>query len=181
MNIQGQFILLRLYMDVYACNNPLGSSKGKHKVLGFYCSAFTSLEAGSQRSSVITIALVYEKDIQFFGLAFCLKKTIEELSNLVKFGIYDKKLKKTLEVRVICSLGDNLEQVQIAGIKQNFSTMEHSCRKCYCSRTDLRNADTYAQIHAENHIPRTDTELQNDYLESKELGVQHVNGCRINL
>ena len=52
-----------------------------------------------------------------------------ELENLVKEGYYDYKTKKTFQVRVIACLGDNLEQNQICGIVQNFSSTQHSCRK----------------------------------------------------
>ena len=50
------------------------------------------------------------------GLKNCLDATVEDqgvmedLRSLVINGFYDEKMGKTLQVRVVCSLGDNLEQ-----------------------------------------------------------------------
>ena len=80
-------------------------------------------------------------------------------------------------MRVISSLGDNLEQVSVCGIRKNFSTMQHACRKCFCSKSDLCNADMYVDIHADNFWPRTDELFQQHFKES--LGpprVTHVFG-----
>ena len=59
----------------------------------------------SQRSTIQTIALVQSKDIAEFGLKRCLKEILSELNTLITEGYYDAKLKTTLQVRVICSLG----------------------------------------------------------------------------
>ena len=101
---------MKLYLDAFEVDNPLGSSKGTHKILGFYYTVFTTLEAGSKRATAETIALIFQSDIDHFGINVCLKSTISELKNLVLSGIYDKITKKTLEFRVICTIGDNLGQ-----------------------------------------------------------------------
>jgi hypothetical protein len=54
-------------------------------------------------------------------------------------------------------------------MRKNFSQMEHSCRKCLCSKTDLINAESYSDIHADTHENRTDQNFQNDYLESQVI------------
>ena len=129
MKINGPYILLRVYLDAFGTNNPIGSSRDKDKILGMYYSPFASLHIGSRRSMVQTIALLEAKDVENFGLKFCLENTMAELKHLVTSGIYDEKTKNQIQIRIIASLGDNLEQVQIAGILQNFATMEHACRK----------------------------------------------------
>ena len=58
MNIQGPYILLRLYLDAFASNNPIGASSGKHKIMGFYYTPFVTLKAGSKRTTVQTLALL---------------------------------------------------------------------------------------------------------------------------
>ena len=178
MKIDGPYILLRVYLDAFACNNPLGSSHGKHKVMGFYYSPFVTLEVGSKRSSIQTLALLLQKDIEHFKLNVCLQKVITDLKNLVIEGIYDKKTDKIIQVRVMCSLGDNLEQVEVCGICQNFSTLQHACRKCLCSLNDLRSADTYSDIHSNKFLPRNDQMLQENFLESQQTGRLHINGVR---
>ena len=59
-------------------------------------------------STMQTLCLLFEKDIVKFGLKECLKVVMEELKSTVINGIFDKQLNKTLQVRVIVSLGDNL-------------------------------------------------------------------------
>ena len=54
---------------------------------------------------------------------------MHDLKELVTNGIIDKITNRHIEVRVIACLGDNLEQVAIAGMRQNFSKMDKSCRK----------------------------------------------------
>ena len=155
-------------MDAFGTNNPLGSSSGKDKIMGMYYSPFVSLQVGSKRSTIQTIALLEAKDIENLGLKYCLQSTMLELRSLVINGIYDAKTEKNIDVRIIASLGDNLEQVNIAGMLQNFSTLEHSCRKCLASLTDLRNAESFSDIHPSKFMCRSDEMMQENYLESKE-------------
>ena len=93
MDINGPYIILRVYLDAFACNNPIGSSTGKHKVLGFYYSAFGNLKVASKRSTIQTIALVLQKDINHFGLRNCLSATMSELKKIIIHGLYNSKLK----------------------------------------------------------------------------------------
>ena len=55
MEISGPYILLRVYLDAFGCNNPIGSSSGKHKIMGFYYSPLVHLEVASKRSTLQTI------------------------------------------------------------------------------------------------------------------------------
>ena len=66
--------------------------------------------------------------------------------------------------------------MQVAGLLQNFSKLEHCCRKCLCSQTDMKNAENYLDIHAKNHIARTNDMLSENYAERVALKVSHVNG-----
>ena len=71
----------------------------------------------------------------------------------------------------------SVEQNEVAGILQNFSKMEHSCRKCLFSRHDLENnIKNYEDMHAKYHVSRTNDMLNENYNEKTELGVTHVNG-----
>ena len=176
MDINGPNIIIRTYLDAFGTNNPIGSSSNKHKIMGFYYSPLADLKVAAKRSTIQTLSLIFQKDIDHFGLRKCLQNSMQELKNLVDEGFFDEKSKTRLQVRVISNLGDNLEQNEVAGIKQNFSTMQHSCRQCLCSRNDLRSAEAYSDIHGKNHEHRTDTMLHNDYLEHLEKEVIHING-----
>ena len=70
-----------------------------------YCSGFCDIKVGSQRSTVLVMCLVLQKDIDKYGLNNCLKEQIKDLRDLVEQGIFDKKTNTTLQVRVIASLG----------------------------------------------------------------------------
>ena len=72
MEIQGPFILLRVYLDAFASNNPLGSSSDKDKILGMYITPIITLELGSSRKTIQTLALVDQNVIDFFGHKKCL-------------------------------------------------------------------------------------------------------------
>ena len=139
MNITRQYILLLIYLDAFGTNSPLSSSANKHKVLGVYYSPISNLKVSSNRSTVQTVGLLYPKDVKEFGLQKCLVPSMTELKQLVNNGFFDEKSKTNLQVRVIASLGDNLEQHEVCGLVRNFSRAEHSCRKCLFSRTDLEN------------------------------------------
>ena len=54
--------------------------------------------------------------------------------------------------------------------------MQHSCRKCMVSRIALEKAERYDDIHARNHIARSNESFREDFEESQLLGVTHVNG-----
>ena len=68
--------------------------------------------------------------------------------------------------------------MDICGMCKNFSSMEHSCRKCLCSLSDLRNVEQYSDIHADNHLHRNDQMMQQNYLEKVDRHVLHINGIK---
>ena len=134
IDICGPYIILRVYLDAFGVNSPIGSSSSNHKIMGFYYGPFVILKVASKRATVQTIALVYQRDIDYFTLNNCLKNPISQLKQLVNEGFFDDETKRTLQVPIACSLGDDLEQNNVCGHKQNFSTMPHPCRKCMCSQ-----------------------------------------------
>ena len=95
---------------------PTGSAHDKHKLMGCYWNPLVTLEVGSKRPCIQTAGLAFQKDVDDFGLDICFEETMSELKVLVEEGFFDEKTQTTLSVRIICSLGDNLEQNDIAGI-----------------------------------------------------------------
>ena len=108
MDICGPYIPLRIYIDGFGTNNAIGTARDNHKLVGVYYSGIDDTKVGSQRSTITMLGLVNQSDVDFFGLAVCLAKIMSELRDLVVSGIYDKRLKKWLQVRIIANLGDNL-------------------------------------------------------------------------
>ena len=173
----GPYIPLRVYIDEWASNNAIGSSSTKNKICGFYYTGTWDLKIASRVGTVQTLALLDHKDISEFGLSVCLKPTMKELENLVLNGIYDSQSNTTLQVRILACLGDNLSQNQVAGILQNFSIkLEHCCRKCLVSQTDMKNAEDYLDIHAMYHESRTNQMLRENFDEKEAIKRSHVNG-----
>ena len=54
--------------------------------------------------------------------------------------------------------------------------MERSCRKCLVSRSELREAKKYSDIHSKHQEARTNEMLKEDYLAAKTLEVTNVDG-----
>ena len=108
MDLSRQFVIFRMYLDEFSVNCAIGSASNKHKVLGVYITIFNDLRISANRNTIQTVALLYPRDIKEYGLSRCLKVVIEELERLVREGLPDPKTNNILQVRVICSLGDNL-------------------------------------------------------------------------
>ena len=121
MKITSSYIILRLYLDAFSVNDPLSSSASKGKILGVYYSPFSNLKIASKRSRIQTLCLIESKDVSEYGLSKCLETTMTDLKDIVINGIFDKKLKMVIQVRVLCCLGDNLGQNEVAGLLLNFS------------------------------------------------------------
>ena len=92
-------------MDGFNVNSPIGSASDYHKILGIYYSILTDLVVASKRCTIQTLALIWQKDVDTFGLSFCLKEILSELELLVNEGFYDEKTDTRIQIRLICSLG----------------------------------------------------------------------------
>ena len=44
MNIIGPYLVLRIYLDAFATNSPIGSSSMNHKVMGMYFAAIDDIK-----------------------------------------------------------------------------------------------------------------------------------------
>ena len=111
MDITGPFIALRVYLDAFSVNNPIGSASNKHKILGVYYTPFNDLRISSKRKTVQTLCLLFPKDVEKFGLEVCLKPVMDDLSRLVQNGMFDKRTNTNLQIRVIANIGDNLGKI----------------------------------------------------------------------
>ena len=175
MALSGPTIVLRLYIDAFGINNPLGSSADKDKIVGVYFTGVHHHKVAAQRSSIQTLALYRSSDMAAFGIDKCLEVPVKDLKKLVENG-----LPPTLtghpryNVRVICVLGDNLGMNEIVGIVMNFSSVEHSCRRCMLSRTTLKTAKKYEEIHFKNNERRTLESLRADYQQKVEEDAPHI-------
>ena len=63
--------------------------------MGVYYSPFDNLVIASKRSTVQTLALIMQNDIDHFTLNVCLKEAMLDLKSLVIEGFYDDVTKTT--------------------------------------------------------------------------------------
>ena len=100
--------------------------------MGCYWNPLVTLEVASKRPCIQTAGLAFQKDVDDFGLDMCFEQTMLEWKTLVEEGFFDEKTQTTLSVRIICSLGDNLEQNNIAGMSLfPFFVQTNSYLQCY--------------------------------------------------
>ena len=61
MDINQQYVIIRMYMDAFGVNCAIGSASSKHKVLGVYFTCFNDLRISANRSTIQTSALLFSK------------------------------------------------------------------------------------------------------------------------
>jgi hypothetical protein len=125
---------IELYSDAVELANPLGASRGKHKVVNVYFS-LAELPKGinSKTENKFLVLSVknthlktYRQEI-YKPLLDDLKKLEDGVTvngNIVKAGL-------------LCHLGDNLEAHVVAGLSQCFSS-GYICRQCHIQHADLQ-------------------------------------------
>ena len=170
MDIQLPTILVRLYLDGFATNNPLGSSADKDKIVGIYYTILHNLKVSAKRNLVQTVCLIKQSDISFFGLDSCLRQLTDEMKGLVNNGFFEPHCGLKFGFRLISVLGDNLSQNEVAGLPMNFSKSQYSCRHCFCSLSNLHAATSFEDICSENFEKRTKQSYER-HVEAMEEGI----------
>jgi len=115
--------------------NPLGSARGKHKVLGVYYTLGNLLPA--VRSRIDTrqlLILCTDKNLRKFGPEIIFKDLIQDLKSLETEGVDLGINFGSRKGAVVSILGDNLGSHTIGGFVENFSGPGHFC--CYCLATN---------------------------------------------
>ena len=163
---------LLLYQDAFEVVNPLGSARGKHKVIGTY---FTLANiAAHNRSSVDHIQLVslcIEKDLKEFGVQKVYQTLIDDLKTLETTGL-DMGEEEPLLGTVVAVLGDNLGSHGLGGYVESFSAT-HSCRYCLVSRTELLESDMPIKGQV-----RTPENYNTALAEAHAGGLTHFHGVK---
>lgn len=127
-----------VFQDAFELCNPLGSSKKKHKLVGFYFIVGNlPLKYRSNINNIQLILLCKDSYIKQFGYSPILSKLIEELKLLETEGLTVNG--KIFKGSVFTIVGDNLGSHQIGGFIENFSTSEYFCRYCLCTRKSLND------------------------------------------
>lgn len=129
-----------LYQDAFEVSNPIGSSKGKQKMVGVYMLLGNLFPYNRSRTDDIQLVLLCkDSDWTHFSPNKIFEVLIRDLIQLEVNGI-SLMLHNELKIvkgSVFAILGDNLGSNQIGGFAENFSKSLHWCRFCYFKNTDL--------------------------------------------
>ncbi len=126
---------IELYSDAVELSNPLGASRGKHKIVNVYFT-LAELPKGIRSKTENKFLVMSVKNIHMkTHRQDIFKPLIEDLQRL-ETGITVNG--ETIKAGLLCYLGDNLEAHLVAGLSQCFSG-GYVCRQCTIKHSDLQN------------------------------------------
>ncbi|XP_064458858.1 uncharacterized protein LOC135369124 [Ornithodoros turicata] len=128
-------ICIQLYSDEFEVCDPLGSKRGKHKLMAVYFSVLNlPQKSRSSLSSTHLALLVKDKHVGVYGLEKILAPLIEDISLLEREGIELEG--EVFKGTVFVVTGDNLSQHRLGGFKCSF-THGRICRFCLALRHEI--------------------------------------------
>ena len=134
---------LLFFQDGFEICNPLGSSKGKHKLIGLYMVIGNiNKKYRNLIKNIQLVLLCKESNIKIFGYDKILKPLVRDLKILetdgIKIGFTDENRTNIFKGSIFAMIGDNLGSHQIGGFTENFSKSEYFCRYCLYTRDSLK-------------------------------------------
>lgn len=130
-------IILQLYFDEFEVCNPIGSKRGKHKVLAGYFSVLNqSYMFRSKVNDKHLLMLAKSSVVSKLGLSKLMEPVVRDLNKLAGDGIHIDG--KKVRGAVLCVSGDNLSSHQIGGFRECFSS-GLMCRFCMADRADIND------------------------------------------
>lgn len=160
-----------LFQDAFELCNPLGSSRGKFKVIGVYMIlANLPPYLRSRINAIKLVLLVREKYVAQFGWHKVSQVLMKDLQKLETDGIDISLSEETINFKgtLAATMGDNLGCLQIGGFNQNFSTSQYFCRFCEKTLRDpgnnilvnrgIRTVASYNQCVAQAILSKTAVE-----------------------
>jgi hypothetical protein len=126
---------IEIYSDAVELSNPLGASRGKHKIVNVYFS-LAELPKGirSKAENKFLVLSVKNTHLKTYRQEIY-NPLLEDLKKLEAGVTVNGKLVKA---GLLCHLGDNLEAHVVAGMTQSFSS-GYICRQCHIQHADLQN------------------------------------------
>ena len=148
-----------LYYDDFEIANPLGTSRGKFKLSGFYWTiANLPPELRGSIDNIQLAVLCRYSYMQHFGICAVLTKFLEDVATLEKSGIFVDSLGAEIRGSISFVVADNLAAHLLFGMTQSFgpyvdrfcrfcmATNEHALGKQYINSSEfsLRTPTNYA-------------------------------------
>ncbi|XP_030846710.1 uncharacterized protein LOC115926207 isoform X1 [Strongylocentrotus purpuratus] len=137
-------IELLLYNDDFETANPLGSKKGKHKLLGVYLTvASLPKKYQAKLENVLLVALAKSSLVSKYGVNAVLQRISDDLEVLFTEGLHIDSpdgFNGTIRLRLLQAVGDNLALNTILGFAGSFSA-NYYCRFCKALKAICRKQD----------------------------------------
>ena len=130
---------LGIYSDALEVSNPLGSSKGKHKIINlFWVPLNVPIRYRSKVDNIFLAIVVKEKYVRKYGYKKIYRPLINDLKKLEEGVQVDIPFPRTVKAACVVHCGDNLEQHNLGGYTGSFSSRD-ICRFCHIQHSDLEN------------------------------------------
>ena len=153
-------IELLLYNDDFETANPLGSKKGKHKLLGVYLTvASLPKKYQAKLENVLLVALAKSSLVSKYGVNAVLQRISDDLEVLFTEGLHIDSpdgFNSTIRLRLLQAVGDNLALNTILGFAGSFSA-NYYCRFCKALKAICRK-----QVVVDERLLRTKENVDYD-------------------
>jgi hypothetical protein len=127
-------LTIEIYSDAVELSNPLGASRGKHKIVNVYFS-LAELPKCIRSKTENKFLVLSAKNIHLKTFRQEIYKPLLEDLKKLEAGITVNG--KLVKAGLLCHLGDNLECHIVSGMKQSFSG-GFVCRQCHIQHEDLQ-------------------------------------------
>ena len=129
-----------LYSDAVEIVSPLGSSRGRHKVLQMFWSiGDLPKQFRSKVDNNFLCLIVQDSLLKKYGYQTIYKPLINDLKELETAGVFvSKPYPRLIKISFPLHIGDNLECHSLGGFSRCFSSKD-ICRFCHCTYEDLES------------------------------------------
>ena len=125
------------YSDVLEIVNPLGSARGKHKVIQVFWTLADIPKAQRSKIDRLQLAMVVkEKLIKKYGYKVIYQNLMKDLKKLEEGIMVNNPTPRLVKCGLLLHAGDNLESHTVGGFSTCFSSRD-VCRFCHITYTDL--------------------------------------------
>jgi hypothetical protein len=165
---------LLMYQDDFEPSNPLGSAKGKHKMLAVYYTLGNLHPRVRTKIDVVQLILLCKRSsVITYGLDVIFEPLMRDLVSLENDGVDLGPPYGIRKATVMFILGDNLGSHMIGGFTESFSG-HYFCRFCMATRDCL----TSGQCFPENFDVRTPERYDSAVRHVEENNVDHFEGVK---
>ena len=165
---------LLLYNDEFETANPLGSKKGKHKVLGIYISLICLPRKFQAKLDNILVALAKSSVVSKYGINAILAPLTNELECLYTRGMTINspgEFVGNIKPKIFQSIGDNLALNTILGFTTSKTRKADTHHQTVEDKTSLRTQNGIGDDIEVNDVSKTGLKMSS---QLNQLSYYHV-------